>query len=103
MKIGPRKDPKRHLLLQLRKRVKIYRPLDCRLVDARAKGGPLYEWTCKTCGHVWQDQVEHMAPELAAKFERYWQDGIKGSCPRCLKSERDKRYPLPPPLKEEAR
>jgi len=86
------RDPRRTLVLKLRRTVKVTRRFDI----APDPNDPLVEiQTCKTCGGV--ERIRHeTTPQMAQKMIRYRAHGggVLGVCPRCSKHEAEERYPL---------
>jgi hypothetical protein len=88
-----RRDPKRTLILRLRRTVKVSTRHDVEQV------GPLTEkLTCRECGHSEEQTFpKGMDPVLAARLIRYrgHAGGVRGVCLKCSKRAAEKRYPLP--------
>lgn len=85
------RDPKRVLILRLRRAVRVYRRFDVRQV-----GELLEEQTCRTCGY--KETIEHKTlPAMAKKLIAYRAHGggVSGVCPACSKQAAKERYPLP--------
>lgn len=81
-----KRDPRRTLLLRLRRSIRVSSTFDVRHV------GTVEEQVCRTCGYV--DRVDH-GTALPAKMASYRAGlGVWGVCPGCSKIEADRRYPL---------
>lgn len=87
------RDPRRALVLKLRRMVKVSTRHDVRQV------GPLTEeLICRECGHVErQDWPEGSNPNIVKRFIAYrgQPSGILGVCQTCSKRAAEERYPLP--------
>lgn len=87
------RDPRRALILKLRRTVKVARRFDV----AADAADPLVEvQTCRTCGSV--ERIRHeTSPQMAQKMIRYRAHGggVSGVCPACSKAAAKERYPLP--------
>ena len=87
------RDPKRALVLKLRRTVKVSRRFDV----APDPNDPLVEvQTCRTCGAV--ERIRHeTTPQMAQKMIRYRAHGggVSGWCQACSKRAAIERYPLP--------
>ena len=86
------RDPRRTLLLKLRRTVRVSRRFDV----AADPSDPCVELqTCRECGHVERYRHE-TTPAMAQKQIRYRADGgVTGICPACSRREAARRYPLP--------
>ena len=85
------RDPKRALILKLRRTVKVMTRFDVRpgVVDL------CEEQTCCECGYTEQIFL-NTTPEMAKKMIAYRaKGGITGVCPRCSKKSAEERYPFP--------
>ena len=85
-------DPRRKLYLGLRKRTRVQRRF-----SVEHAGGDKVRWTCLTCGWSKVDRCPHPSP---ARYVLYVMGAEGngsgcGTCERCTKVERDRRYPLP--------
>jgi hypothetical protein len=84
-------DPRRALVLKLRRRVKVYSHFDV----APDPSDPLVELqTCRACGAV--ERFKHeTTPGMAKKLIQYRADGgVTGSCPTCSRRHAAEKYPL---------
>lgn len=88
-------DPKRKLILGLRRKVKVQSRF-----DVVALGGGQEKQTCRTCGF---EEIVSIAgkgqtlPDALAKrltAYRAHSSGVSGTCPNCSKIEAERRYPL---------
>lgn len=83
------RDPKRTLIMRLRRRVRVDRKFDVEQI------GPTTErQTCRECGHA--ENLEHLTtPEVAMKMIAYRSKGfVIGVCKTCSKAAAEERYPL---------
>ena len=93
-------DPRRTLILNLRKTVHVRR----RFTSEHVAGATI-RYTCRTCGAVTEEvlrggkgpQARPVDEAWAKKMVAYWNssNGCTGECKACLKRARDTRYPLP--------
>jgi hypothetical protein len=83
-----------------RRHINPYRQLTVKVLD-EAKA--LLQYTCKTCGHVFEDVLKNritkkpMSPEQVRMLTRLWTKAYgatTGHCPRCTKAARDEAAPL---------
>ena len=83
-----KRDPRRTLLLRLRRSVRVSSTFDVR------QTGTVEEQVCRTCGYV--DRVDHgvSVPVQLTAYRAL--GGVWGVCPGCSKIEADRRYPLTP-------
>jgi hypothetical protein len=97
--MSQRSDPRRSLLLALRRQVKSHRRFD---VDY-TEGADVYGSTCRTCGTRTVQPI--MLPggvrasvAAVSHLAKYWMRNgtISGECPTCTKTMRDEKYPLNP-------
>ena len=87
------RDPKRTLILRLRRMVKVTRRFSVR-PDPEDPYGEIT--TCKECGHEERVHI-NTTPAMMAKLIKYRNhgDGVSGVCPACSKRAAEERYPLP--------
>lgn len=92
------RDPKRTLMLNLRRRVKVSTRQHAVAHDVEAR---TITYRCRECG---TDETKSQPSEHATRLHYHWhhedRGGCVGSCARCLKSKRDRLYPLPAPQKK---
>lgn len=92
-------NPRRRLLLQLRRRLRVQRRF-----RVQYNGGTVFQYTCTTCGTA-EDQAMldpagkplYGGDEKAlARFAAYQDQGggVSGVCDTCTRRARDERYPL---------
>jgi len=85
------KDPRRTLILRLRRNVKVSQRFDV----SPDPNDPLVEiQTCRECG--FKETYRHSStPEAAKKMIAYRsRGGVTGVCKRCSKKAAEERYPL---------
>lgn len=94
----PAPNPRRSLLLKLRRAIKVMRRHTVKYL-----GDGVFEYTCKTCGHVskgMQTTPDGKRADGGDARARKWVayvmtgGGVSGTCKPCTKKVRDRRHPL---------